>query len=191
MDYSNGYEGNAQEFIYGRCRSLIGEQVVKNWARSLKPDSLVFDIGCGNGVIVTQALLATGHTVFAIDASATMIRALQNRFPQVTAKCEAIQNTNFFDKQYDAVIASGVLFLLSEMDQLAMISRVAEILNPTGRFLFTAPIQICRWNDIITGQQSRSLGRERYEEALIAAGLSLLGTYTDEGDNNYFDFEKR
>ncbi len=80
--------------------------------------------------------------------------------------------------------------MLSESDQIALISRVAEILLPRGRFLFMAPIQIGTWKDLNTGLECSSLGQERYGELLRKAGFRVVATYTDKGDNNYYDAEK-
>jgi hypothetical protein len=53
--------------------------------------------------------------------------------------------------------------------------------------LFTAPYQETEWVDIMTGQYSRSLGAEKYNELLSASGLSLIEEFDDEGKNHYFN----
>ena len=86
--------------------------------------------------------------------------------------------------------ASGLLLLLQGAAQLDLIGRVARILKPRGRFLFTAPLGAGSLNDAITNLESRSLGREAYEKALTGSGFRLVATYEDEGANNYYDAEK-
>jgi hypothetical protein len=73
---------------------------------------------------------------------------------------------------------------------VTLIYRVAEMLVPQGRFLFTAPIQAGTWKDMNTGLECSSLGQECYGELLRNAGFRLVCTYTDKGENNYYDAEK-
>ena len=54
------------------------------------------------------------------------------------------------------------MFLLSPEDQQRLIHRIAEILVPCGRLLFTSPAEPLVWNDAMTGLESRSPGAEEY-----------------------------
>lgn len=73
--------------------------------------------------------------------------------------------------------------------QRRLIRRVAEILVPGGRLLFTscAGVEPLVWNDAMTGLESRSLGAAEYRRELSAVGLSVTREYEDEGRNHYFD----
>jgi hypothetical protein len=82
------------------------------------------------------------------------------------------------------------MFLLSPEDQRRLIQRIAEILVPGGRLLFTSVAKPAVWNDAMTGLESRSLGAEEYRRQLSAVGLSVIGEYEDEGQNHYFDVVK-
>lgn len=42
------------------------------------------------------------------------------------------------------------------------------------------------WEDSLTGLESVSLGRERYEQILRLEGLTLVGEDSDEGGNHYY-----
>lgn len=190
MDLSNGYEKIASEFISVRNKSL-GISLFREWSKSLDTPSKVLDIGCGDGIPVTQTVIESGHSVFAIDASKSMISAFIGNFPDVPVKCEAVEHSDFFNVEYDGVIAIGIIFLLKEPAQLAMIRKVGEILAPGGQFLFSAPIQIGKWNDILTGEESISLGVDQYTQALSSAGLQLLRTALDDGNNYYIAKKQR
>jgi hypothetical protein len=74
-------------------------------------------------------------------------------------------------------------------DQRRLIQRVANILVPGGRFLFTASPEVepLVWNDAMTGLESRSLGQAEYRKLLSEAGLSVTREYEDVGQNHYFD----
>lgn len=76
------------------------------------------------------------------------------------------------------------------VDQLAVIDRVASALRPGGRFLFSAPAQACSWTDALTERSSRSLGAAAYHDRMIAAGLTPVASYVDEGENHYFAAER-
>jgi O-methyltransferase involved in polyketide biosynthesis len=107
--------------------------------------------------------------------------------PNTPVVCEAVQDSRFFDRTFDGVLAWGLIFLLSPEDQRRLIQRIADILVPGGRLLFTTPAEATVWNDAMTGLESRSLGAEEYRRQLSAVGISLNGEYEDEGQNHYFD----
>ena len=81
----------------------------------------------------------------------------------------------------------GLLFLLSPAHQRQLLTRIAGVLAPGGRLLFTAPALPLIWRDAMTGLESQSLGAPAYRQHLNALGLTLLSEYEDEGQNHYFD----
>jgi SAM-dependent methyltransferase len=188
-DPANGYERIAKEFLAARGRATtgIGVSAVRAWARSLPPHSTVLDLGCGSGLPLTQVLIDEGRTVYAIDASPTLVAAFRQQFPDVTVACESVEQSAFFERKFDAILAWGLWFLLPATTQLDLLQRVASALNPGGRLLFTAPAQACTWRDALTGEESRSLGAEAYRNRLTELGLSVLREYDDEGENHYYD----
>lgn len=190
MDSAEAYEASAHEFLHGRDPSSIGTQVVDQWARSLRRGATVIELACGGGYPISRVLDAAGRKLWAVDSSPTLLSEFQSRFPNIPVQCARVQESDFFGRNFDGVIAIGLLFLLPESDQIDLIARVAEILVPNGRFLFMAPIQVGIWKDLNTGVECSSLGQERYSELLRNAGFCVLATYTDKGENNYYDAEK-
>lgn len=192
MDLSNGYEGIAADFIKGRGQAVggIGALAVRRWAQLLPPRATVLDLGCGTGIPITQVLLEAGLKVYAVDASPTLVSTFRQNFPGVPVVCEAAEQSAFFHRQFDAALAVGLLFLLPEAAQAALVGNVAEALRPGGRFLFTAPAQPLTWLDAMTGQRSASLGAATYSAWLAAAGLSLMEEFSDEGQNHYYHAHK-
>lgn len=186
-DLSNGYEALAEEFISRRQQSTIGASTVARWSATLAPGSTIIDLAAGPGVPITNTLVAAGHDVYAVDASASMVRAFRARFPQVPVACEAIQESTFFNRTFDGAVAWGVLFLLRAELQALVIQRVARALKPAGRFLFTAPWQTGSWTDLLTRRESVSLGRNEYLRILSSAGFTLVNEFDDEGENHYYD----
>ena len=188
-DLSNGYEDLSAAFI--ETRSKVGAATVREWAQSLPYSGAILDVGCGCGIPISQTLIECGFEVYGIDASAKMVKAFNRHFPQVPVACEAVENSPFFNRPFDAVASWGLFFLLSAEAQVALISKIANALVPGGRFLFTSPYQVTSWNDNLTGRPSQSLGRDAYKTALEGAGLLLIGDYDDEGGNHYFDAVKQ
>ena len=188
-DLSNGYEAVAEDFIRVRSQ-MTGLATVQNWMAHLPKGGTVLDVGAGPGEPLTVALIDGGFNVCAIDASPKMVAAFSHRFPDIEIACEAAEQSHFFGRKFDGILAVGIVFLLPADHQLDLIKRMAEALKPGGSLLFTAPWQIGEWDDVLTGRRSVSLGAEAYREGLIGAGLEVTGEYTDEGNSYYFDARK-
>jgi SAM-dependent methyltransferase len=131
-------------------------------------------------------LIERGFNVYGVDASPSMVAAFRARFPTAPVECAAAEDSDFFRRTFDGVVACGLFFLLDAEVQRKLIARVAAVLSPGGRLLFTAPNQSCSWPDAMTGRTSISLGHEGYRNALEGEGLSLVGTDRDEGENYYY-----
>lgn len=131
--------------------------------------------------------MGEGCVVYGVDASPSLVAAFQHRFPKVQVACEPVEESRFFGRKYDGIVAVGLLFLLPPDVQRAVIHRVSVALKPDGHFLFTAPVQTGAWTDLTTGYQSVSLGDEAYRRALAEADLKVIGEYIDEGGNHYYD----
>jgi len=189
MDRSEGWDDVARQFM--AARSGIGAGLVLSWARDHLPQAgSVIDVGCGSGVPIAETLIEAGFDVFGIDPSSILIAAFKHRFPDAPIACEAAQDSTFFDRKFDAALAIGLVFLLAEEVQRNVICRVAHALKAGGRFLFSAPREICEWQDMLTGRRSHSLGAQEYERLLQSFGLRLMACRLDEGGNHYYDAVK-
>jgi SAM-dependent methyltransferase len=192
MDRSSGYEAVSEEFLARRGSSStrstgIGVKEVRKWARTLPRGSTVIDLGCGPGFPITVVLVEEGLDVFGVDGAPSFVAAFQRTLPGTPVLCEAVQDSRFFDRTFDAVLAIGLMFLLKAEDQHRLIRRVAEILVPGGRLLFTSTAKPVVWNDAMTGLKSVSLGAEQYRKLLAAAGITVAEEYEDVGESHYFD----
>jgi 2-polyprenyl-3-methyl-5-hydroxy-6-metoxy-1,4-benzoquinol methylase len=185
QDKSNGYEQLAETFIRARNRR-IGAATVREWSKTLLPGSSILDLGCGNGVPISEVLINEGFAVYGVDASPKLIAAFRERFPDAHAECSAVEDSEFFRRTFDGAIAWGLMFLLPADIQAALIRKIARTLNPSGRFLFTSPQEPLTWFDALTERKSISLGAEVYQQILHAEGLTLVGETLDEGDNHYY-----
>lgn len=186
-DRANGYESVAAQYIAGRgTGGTIGVRQVRDWTETVRAGGAVLDLGCGPGFPITQVLVDAGFHVYGVDASPSMVAAFRARFPGVDVMCERVETSTFFRRTFDGVLAWGLLFLLRPAVQERVIRKVARALAPNGRFMFTAPRQVCEWNDAMTGRRSVSLGADRYRRVVEGAGLTVIGETEDEGDSHYF-----
>jgi len=188
MDKSHGYEGVSALFIRSRGQAVhgIGASTVRGWVRKLPKNSTFLDLGCGTGIPMSKVLVDEGMQVYGIDASPSMVRAFRQNFPNNPVACEAAEESSFFNRQFDAIIAWGLLFLLPLDAQETIIQKAAGALEMGGRLLFTSPGKKTKWKDAMTEQPSISPGAEWYKEQLIHSGLSLIEEFEDEGENHYY-----
>ncbi|WP_194362509.1 class I SAM-dependent methyltransferase [Rufibacter sediminis] len=149
-------------------------------------NSTVLDLGCGTGIPISKVLLEEGMTVYGVDASPTLVNAFRQHFPHSPVICESVENSSFFQRKFDGVIAWGLLFLLPKQAQEKVIEKVSDTLEIGGKFLFTAPAEKTQWKDVLTGYHSISLGAKTYKEIVAASGLSLIEEFEDEGRNHYY-----
>ncbi len=189
-DKSNGYEDVAEDFMAAR-NVRIGPSTVREWSGTVAPGSSILDLGCGHGVPISQVLVEEGFDVYGVDGSAKLIRAFCERFPGAHAECSAVEDSKFFGRTFDAVVAIGLMFLLTPDIQAEIIRKIGRALNPGGKFLFTSAKEAVEWRDSLTGRESVSLGAERYVEILREAGLTLVGEDVDEGGNHYYYVAKQ
>jgi len=154
--------------------------------KRLQPGASVLDIGCGHGIPISEVLLQEGFATYGIDASDTLIAKFRERFPKAIVECSSVEESPFFHRTFDAVLAWGLMFLLPADTQRSVIGKVAHALNPNGHFLFTSPREVCSWMDGMTGLPSLSLGYDVYAQELAACGLQLVGNDEDEGQNYYY-----
>ena len=186
-DSAAAYEDHWSKYLQNRDQSSVGVRVTEQWSRALPERATTVELACGGGYPVTRVLQKTGLNIYAIDSSTSLLARFRERFPLIPVQCSKVQDSDFFNRTFDACIATGLLFLLSESDQEHLIGRVSAVLVPGGRFLFTAPIETGSWTDLITGIECKSLGQEKYEEILQRCGLDVLSAFTDSGGNNYYD----
>lgn len=185
---SRGWDDVAERFI--EARSTVGIEIIAGWAQHLPKGCDILDIGCGHGDPVSLLLQSLGFRIYGIEASPKLTAAFRKRLPEAKIICEAAERSGFYSRAFDGVIAVGLMFLLEPDVQRELIQRVGQATKLGGSFMFTAPWQICEWEDLLTGRISRSLGREAYENSARAEGFECRATHVDIGENHYFDFIK-
>ena len=117
---------------------LTGVPEATRLASSIPRGSLVLDVGCGNGVPITRALLSEGHRVVGLDISNAMLACFKQNCPHAIAVRGKVQTCPFAEDAFDAEVAWGVMFHLKPEDTIGAIRNVSRILKRSAPFLFTS-----------------------------------------------------
>ncbi len=159
-------------------------------ASSIPSGSRILDIGCGNGIPITRALLNRGQQVIGIDSSPAMLRRFRQNCPETPAVQGMMQCCPFSNATFDAAVAWGVLFHLNPEDQTAAIASVSRVLRSGAPFLFTAgdedrpDAKLGTMNGVTFRYFSFSV--DNYRRILRDHGFTLLNTHADSGNNTYY-----
>ncbi len=110
------------------------DAIVQSFARfaAVPPRSRVLDVGCGPGSLARH-LARDGHTVTGIDADPLMIDRAQYLATEIsgaTFELGDVRKLRFTDGSFDAVLATNVLFLIS--DPLAGLREMTRVVRPGG-----------------------------------------------------------
>ena len=169
----------------------IGVPEVESLAAALPPGSRVLDVGCGNGVPLTHALLRAGHRVVGLDSSREMLARFRRNWPKTPIIHGVAQACPFADGVFDAAVSWGVFFHHDRDDQIRAYSSVARVLKPGALFLFTATYEyhaegIVGTMNGVTFPYFSPFSLEEFTHLLRENGLTVLDRHTDSGDNSYF-----
>lgn len=183
MDTS--YEIVAAEMLNIR-NGDIGVEEIRAWSSFLQEGDDFLDLGCAHGLPIGVLFKNRGLNIHAIDSSPTLLREYEKNLSEAETACESVVNSQFFNQQFNGILASGLLFLLTGEDQETTLSKACEHLKPGGQLLFTSPWQVCKWDDLLTGRESISLGGDRYREILLQHGVEVKNEFADGGGNYYY-----
>ena len=92
---------------------------------------------------------------------------------------------------FDGVVAWGLFFLLGAEAQRQTDHESRRHFAKRWQVIIHSSKSTCSWLDAMTGRASISLGHEAYRSALEVEGISLVGTYLDEGQNYHYSALKR
>ncbi|MER7365017.1 class I SAM-dependent methyltransferase [Nonomuraea wenchangensis] len=118
---------NADAYDRGFAR-LSRHAVAPLLARSRSARRLL-DVGCGSGV-VTEAALALGAAVTAVDADPAMVELTARRFPGAAVRRATLPELPFDDGEFDAVAGNFVINHVP--DTAASLRELRRVLRPGG-----------------------------------------------------------
>ena len=116
---------------------IVGVAEALALAAPLPAHSRILDVGCGNGVPVSEALVNAGYRVVALDSSAGMLDHFRRNLPGAPIVRGDARRCPFVGGAFDAAISMGMLFHLSRADQALAFASVSRVLKPGAPFLFT------------------------------------------------------
>ena len=161
-------------------------------AEALPAQSLILDLGCGNSVPISRALVNAGHRVVGLDSSTEMLARFRVSLPDTSVVRGDARHCPFAAGTFDAAISMGMLFHLPRRDQETVFAGVSRALKPGAPFLFTgAEIDGIGDDDAgITGTMNgvtfRYYAVPNYEKLINSHGFSLVDVHDDPGVSTYY-----
>lgn len=167
-----------------------GMPEVSALAASISRGSIVLDIGCGNGIPITRAVLNAGHAAVGLDSSSEMLARFRHNCPEASAVKGTVQLCPFADEMFDAAVAWGVMFHLNPEDAVQAIANVSRVLKFGAPFLFTSgdvdgsQAKEGKMNGVTFRYFSYSV--DGYRRILCDHGFALVDVHTDRGNNTCY-----
>ncbi len=159
-------------------------------ASSLPAHSRILDLGCGNGVPITLALVKAGHRLVGLDSSAAMLSRFRANLPDTPVVRADARQSPFAAGSFDAAVSWGMMFHLPPTDQARAFAGVSRLLKPGAPFLFTAAEIEGAAEAAITGAMDGVTfpyyAVDSYRTLVAPFGLTLVDVYDDPGVSTYF-----
>ncbi len=134
----------------------------------------VLDLGAGTGLL-TDALLAAGHEVLAVDPSVEMLAQLRARHPDVPAHVGGAEEIPLPDRSVDAVVAGQAAHWFDPVPASAELRRV---LRPGGviGFVWNTRDETVPW--------VAALGADPVTQGTVTVREGRFGPYVTDGETN-------
>lgn len=137
-----------------------------------RPGERVLDAGCGTGAALELVLERAPVRAWGVDPSPVMQAAARRRLgARATISGEAIEQLDFDDALFDAVLALNVLYFAGPDG--AMIRHLHRVLRPGGRLVayVTSRESMARWPFACEGIH-RLYDRAELVDALVHSGFA-------------------
>jgi SAM-dependent methyltransferase len=169
---------------------LTGVPEAAALASSIQRGALLLDVGCGNGVPISRALLSEGHRVVGLDSSNAMLARCKQNCPEAFAVRGIVESCPFADGVFDAAVAWGVMFHLNPEDAIRAIANISRILKRGAPFLFTSGDEDCldAKEGTMNGVPFRyfSYSAHSYRRILSDYRFTMVDIHADSGKNTYY-----
>jgi ubiquinone/menaquinone biosynthesis C-methylase UbiE len=183
------YDLIADWYSSDRSRT-IGVAEALAFAATLAAGSSILDIGCGNGVPITEALVNAGHRVVGLDASTGMLARFRLNLPGTPVVRGDVRHCPFSDGSFDAAVSWGMMFHLPRVEQASAFASVSRVLKPGAAFLFTAAEIDGADDSGITGTMNgvtfHYYAIPSYRTLVAEHGFVLVDVHDDPGVSTYF-----
>ncbi len=162
-------------------KSTSINKCIVDFAKNLKPNGSVLDIGCGSGYPISAYLSNQGFQVTGIDISEKMIQqAKQLNLPNAVFLVEDILDFKS-EKKYDAIIAFDSIWHIQHDKQEYVYQIISSLLTPGGLFLFTHGKKDGEITGTMWGESfyHSALDLEKVHELLKRNGFEILSSIDD------------
>ncbi len=120
----------------------------------------LLDIGCGSGDLTNRIARTIGSDAcIGIDFVDSVIAKARMRYPHHRFEVGELMDMDFPDNSFDLVVASEVLYYLSDEMRVRWLEEISRLLEPKGTLLFTSVLG----NRYFTRENVRSYFSERFE----------------------------
>ncbi len=184
------YDLIADWYWTNRGQNDVGVSQALAVAATLPAQSLILDVGCGNGVPITKALVGAGHRVVGLDSSTRMLARFRLNLPATPAVRGDARHCPFTNDCFDGAISWGMVFHLERGDQAAVFASVARVLKPGAPFLFTAAetdhVDDGSRTGAMNGVTFHYYAVPSYRSLVVEHGLELVDVHDDPGVSTYY-----
>jgi len=160
------YERHAHAFDEARRRNFVERGWLDRFLLAVPKGGRVLDLGCGAGEPIARYLIDRNRQLTGVDASERMIALARTRFAGHRWICADMREAEV-EGPFHGVIAWDSIFHLRPEDQVAMVVKAAQWLEPDGALLFNTGSA----RDETIGSQ---FGDELYHASLAPAEYRAL-----------------
>jgi SAM-dependent methyltransferase len=132
----SGYDQIGEVYAAERERLKSGKYL-HQFLQLLRPQSLVLDLGCGDGVPIDATLIKQGHLVMGIDVSPRQIERARTNCPTGDFRVGDMSSLSEGQYRVDAVVCYYALFHVSRAQHLAVIKKMRSFMPTGGLLLIT------------------------------------------------------
>lgn len=168
------YESNAARFDAERPKKLHERVWLDRWLARVADGGSLLDLGCGAGDPIAAYLLERGYRVTGVDFSEPML-AIARRCLPAARWIQGDMRELALGEQFNGILGWNSFFHLTQVEQRALIPRLADHLLPGGSLMLTVgPVA-----GEVTGHVGddlvyhASLAPAEYRHILCQCGLQL------------------
>ena len=177
---------NQAAVAYAKDRSSWrSNKYLDRFTRELPKGAEVLDLGCGDGIPVTEFLTKKNFLVTGIDISEVQIQRAKRNCPRASFLVKDMSSLENGEYQVDAVIAYYSIFHLPRKEHLSFLKKINSFLNPSGKTLITMGDQDFEGFHDFYGVKmwSSHYGLDKNREMIKAAGFEILFEDLDKRAN--------
>lgn len=162
----------------------------------LEKNARILDLGCGNGLPIDKYLVEKGFKVIGIDLSEEQIRQAKINIPSAEFKVMDMDNLDFENKSYEAVISFHSIYHLPRSGHEKLIKKIYDILVEGGYLMITMGTTDWEGTDIIVEDiimYWSNFGRQTNVDIVRKVGFDVLyeEIYSSAGREHLIIFAKK